>query len=200
MAPRTVEALALILLSACAPRAAETDASLPGDAVVLTDAAPIDAADCSLSPPDAVPALGGDVVVLDPDAGFQIPSQAGGNPVGVWRVEHVAIYAQPGDFDASASRVSGTAWVIVTANEVQISLALDVAIASSTGTTTHHDVLAGRGSYAHDGPTLHVTPRCAMPAIDVDFTSGDTSGTLVLTTTGSLGTETLLMRCARTST
>ena len=200
MGHRTAETLTLLLLSACAPRDAENDASIQSDALVIADAVARDAATCALSPPDALPALGGDVVVLDPDAGFQIPAQDGGSPIGVWRVEHVTIFAPPGDFDASASRIGGTAWVIVTASEVQISLALDVAIVSSAGTTTHHDVLALRGSYSRSDPTLHVVPRCAMPALDLDFTSGDTSGTLVLTTTGSLGTETLLLRCARTST
>ncbi len=189
MAPRTAEALALILLSACAPRDAESDASRD-DAIVLEDATSIDAAACTLSPPDALPALGGDVVVLDPDAGFQIPAQAGGSPIGVWRVEHVTIYTR-GALDPNASVVSGTAWVIVTSTEVELAIDLQIGTAQET--------LTLRGSYVLSDATLHVTPRCSMPAtaeFDLDFTSGDSSGTLLAT----IGELTLLFRCARTST
>jgi len=60
-----------------------------------------------------------------------------------------------------------------------------------------------RGRYAWSGVTVHVTPTCAMPSIaslDIDFTSGDSSGSLLLGVNSAVGPLTLLLRCERTST
>lgn len=154
--------------------------------------------------PGALPALGGRFVVLEPDAGSPIPAQAGGRPIAVWRVEDVTAFAGAStSYDLAASSITGTGWVVVASSEVRLALDLDLALASPGRTTHVVESHALRGPYAWSGVTVHVTPTCAMPAVaslDVDFTSGDSSGTLVLDVNSAVGPLTLLLRCQRTST
>ena len=188
-------------MDATASDAALSDGGLDA-ATARTDAA-IDAWEpCSGSAPDPLPPLAGQFVLVD--ATTRIPSQAGGSAIGVWRGELVTIYAAT-PYDTSASRLSGTAWVVVSRNDVRAAIDLDVAIVTSAGTTSSHEVIEVRGAYLRDGVTLHVTPGCASPELhttfDIDFTSGDSSGTLRLqVTTTALGAVTMVIRCEHTST
>jgi hypothetical protein len=211
---------ALLLLAGCggsavAPDAATAeDASTPrDDAAVSVDASvPVDAPPaCDVSPaPSGVGTVMGGFVVLDPDAGLPIPPQTGGDPAGVWRFEHITIYTAPetaGMFDADTSTIEGSGWAVVEGDLLRLELTLDVALMGTVaGTVRRHTVTSIRGTFVVDGSTLTLTPECISPAPTTSggpsptFTAEGTTGTLVLTTMGMLGTNQIVLTGARTST
>ncbi len=206
---------ALSLVVACGPAAPAVDAAGPSDAgtdaVRTTDTSVhVDANDtCDVSPaPSGLPAMTGAFVILDADAGSPIPMQTGGDPTGVWRMDHVTIYTSPesaGMYDPATSSIGGTAWIVATATGLRLELALDLTLHTNiAGTIVRHQVTDVRGTYTATGDMLSVVPECFAPApttagatFDTRFTAGATDGTLVLTTSGMLGELTIVLTGSR---
>lgn len=221
---RTALVLALLgILTGCGGSPAAVDAAAPSDAGVDTGGAPEDAAtvedanvpvdapppcDVSPVPSDLVPLTGG-FVVLEPDAGLPIPAQTGGDPTGVWRFDHVTIYTgaeSAGMFDETTSTIEGTGWVVVEGDLLRLQLTLDVALmGTAAGTIRRHTITSIRGTFVVDGAALTLTPECIEPmpmtgGTSPLFTAEGTTGTIVLTTMGMLGTNQIVLTGARTST
>jgi hypothetical protein len=184
---------------------AGTDATAAHDASAAVDA-PI-ACDVAPAPPDLVP-LSGSFVVLEPDAGLPIPAQTGGDPTGVWRFDQITIYTDPstaGMFDADASTIDGTGWIVVEGDTLRLELTTDVALmGTAAGTIRRHSVTSIRGTFVVDGASLMLTPECISPVPmgappAPMFTAEGTTGTLVLTTMGMLGTNQIVLSGTRTS-
>jgi hypothetical protein len=192
--------------------ASSSDAALPMDAAAAADTnVPVDApppCDVSPAPSDLVPLTGG-FVVLEPDAGLPIPAQTGGDPTGVWRFDHITIYTDPstaGMFDPDASTIDGTGWIVVEGDTIRLELTTDVALmGTAAGTIRRHSVTSIRGTFVVDGASLMLTPDCISPApmgtpSQPMFTAEGTTGTLVLSTMGMLGTNQIVLSGTRTST
>jgi hypothetical protein len=174
--------------------------------------APADAPSCDAgAPPSGLPALEGTFEIAGADGGLGVPSTEGGDPVGVWRFEHVTIIAPAeaeGMIDAAASEVAGTGWVVVEASTLRMVLDLDITLETTVAGTVRraqHTSLVGAYSVASD--TLLVEVECVepipdtpgagfMPRFDVE---GD-RGTLVLTLPGMAGTNTIVLTGTRTAT
>lgn len=215
-------ALCPILLAACSASTGATDAGPPDtgavDAFAPSDAGPVDAAsttDASSScdvgtPPDMIPALTGEFVVDDADGGSLVPVQTGGDPVGVWRVEHVTIYTAPesaGMFDPATSTIDGSGWLVVEPGAMRMELVTDVALMGTVaGTIRRHTVTQVTGDWAVMDQVLDLMPVCtAPPPMDggmrtLEFTAGPTDGTLVLRTVGMTGPTVIVMTGTRSAT
>lgn len=209
--------LLLTTLAACAPAPAAvdaasgaadagTDAAEPADASTALDTGP--RCDVSPAPADLV-ALTGEFVPLDADAGSPIPVQTGGDPTGVWRIDHVTFYTAPetaGMYDPAGSSIDGTAWVVVDATELRMELHFDLTLAGTpAGTIRRLQTTDIRGTYTTNGAMLMLTPECVAPApmtpssgLTTTFSAGPSDGTLVLTTSGMLGATTLVLSGTRT--
>lgn len=207
--------LSLSSLVACTNAPATEDAartSDAGDDAGANDAAtpPHDASTvCDVSPaPSGLPALTGEFVALDPDAGSPIPVQTGGDPTGVWRIEHATIYtaaSSTGMYDPAASSIAGSAWIVVDATTLRLELSLDLVVAGTpAGTIRRHQVTDIRGTYSTSGAMLSVIPECVAPpptmtdtGFNPQFTAGTADGTLVLVTNGMLGENTIVLTGTR---
>ena len=205
-----------LLLGACNSAPASSDsgpldagASDVGADVGLPDTGPA----CDVSPaPDMLPMLVGELTPLVADAGSPIPAQTGGDPTGVWRIDHATFYTAPstaGMFDPMRSSITGTGWIVVSATELRLELSLEVTIAGTIAGTIHrHQVTDIRGAYATSGNTLDVTVQCVSPPSSMmmsgmfqpQFTSSGATGTLVLVTNGMMGMTTILLHGARSAT
>ncbi len=195
-----------LVIDAAAPRDGGADAAPTADAAPATDGG----LSCDVTPaPAGLVPLTGELVPLDADGGMPVPAQSGGDPTGVWRIEHVTIFTGPGTgsmYDPSTSSIAGTAWIVADGTELRMELALDVTLAgTAAGTIRRHQVTDIRGTYTTNGAMLSLAPECVAPpptmtsatGLDTQFTAGPSRGTLVLTTNGMLGENTIVLTGTR---
>ena len=205
---------ALLFLAGCTTTAMPTDvgsdAGTSPDAVILADAPTlIDAAPlCSVTPaPSGLLALTGTFQELPASGPSPIPVQTGGDPTGVWRFDRATIFTAPGSsamFDAATSSIEGTGWAVLEGNALRLEMTLNLTVRGTVaGTVRRHNVTTIRGTFAVSEATLMITPECIepMPMAGMSattFTASGTTGSLVLTTSGMLGTNQILLTGTRT--
>lgn len=179
---------------AAAPVEAASDAPVEAEATVT----------CNLGTQPTMPAITSEIVIQGVDGGANAPTATGGDEAGLWLYTQITLYlpaTADGQVDTAESKIDGKGFIDLGAGKFRQFVDTTTVLSTSVvGKVTRAGSTKATGTYVKTDATAKLTIECRESTGetntlgDVGFSRVDpTHAKLHLTTTGALGTATLVV-------